>query len=141
MMEILKSCLDKDGCLGVVRSADGDIKEFHRRGVIDLFELVTSSPEFLKGAIMADKVIGKGAALLLVKVGVSEVYARLISTPALSVLRNADVKVTFDMEVPNISNRTGDGICPVEKLTSCTDSPEKAYMLIKAFISEMKKNR
>ena len=45
---------------------DTEIRTFHRHGVIDLYELYQSSPDFCCGAFVADKVIGKGAAALLV---------------------------------------------------------------------------
>ena len=128
-MNELKQYLDKEGVLGVVRSTAGDIRLFQRRGVIDLFTLLTLEPD-----CMADKVIGRGAALLLVKGGIAEVYARLISSSALEVLRTAHVVVTFDKEVEHIINRDATGICPVEKLTSGISDPEEAYRLIGEFL-------
>ena len=62
---------------------------YRRRGVIDLFELYEGDPGFMHGARLADKVIGKGAAALVALGGMAEVYADLISTPALTVLRQA----------------------------------------------------
>lgn len=79
---------------------------------------------------------GGGAALLLVKGKAKEVYAEVISSGALSVLRTAGMNVTFGKEVAHIINRAGTGICPVEQLTSGTSSPDEAYMLIKQFIAE-----
>ena len=127
-----------DTCRGIVRSVSGEIRRFERRGVADLFSLVTDEPDFLRGASVADKVIGRGAALLLVKGGVREVYARVISSGALGVLRRAGIEVSFGEEVANIINRTGTDICPVEKLTACTESPDEAYELIKGFLKGKK---
>ena len=86
---------------------------------------------------MADRVIGRGAALLLVKGGAREVYARVISSGALEVLRSAGIETSFGEEVPNIINRTGTDICPVEKLTADTLSPDEAYERIKQFLDSM----
>lgn len=133
-MNELKQYLDKEGVLGVVRSTAGDIRLFQRRGVIDLYTLLTQEPDFMRGGCMADKVIGRGAALLLVKGGIAEVYARLISSSALEVLRASDVVVTFDKEVEHIINRDGTGICPVEKLTSGISDPDEAFLLIGEFL-------
>lgn len=102
----------------------------------DLFSLVTDDPQFLCGASVADKVVGRGAALLLVKGGVREVYAEVASSGALDVLRRAGVEVSFGREVPNIINRTGTDICPVEKLTAGTSSPDEAYVLINEFLKD-----
>ena len=38
----------------------GKIRTFTQRGVADLYDLLTQEPEFLKGALIADKVVGKG---------------------------------------------------------------------------------
>ena len=85
---------------------------FERRGVTDLFSLVTDEPEFLQGASVADKVIGRGAAMLLVKGGARSVYAEVISSGAREVLKRAGIEVSFGTQVPNIINRAGTDICP-----------------------------
>lgn len=137
-MEKLKEMLSRDGVLGVVRSASGETRLFRRRGVVDMYELLTGEPELLRGASVADRVIGRGAALMLVRGGVAEVYARLISLGAAEVLHRAGVRLTSDCEVPYIRNRQGDGMCPVERLTADTDSPEEACRRIGQFLHEMK---
>ena len=137
-MDELKNILMSGVCRGVARSVSGDMRRFERRGVADLFSLVTDEPEFLRGASVADKVIGRGAALLLVKGGARRVYAEVVSSGALEVLRRADVEVSFGTEVPNIINRTGTDICPVEKLTGGVESPDEAYELIKEFLEGKK---
>lgn len=132
----LKSLLASDDCRGAACSAKGELRLFHRRGVADLFCLVSEDAGFLDGASVADRVIGRGAALPLVKGKAKEVYAEVISSGALSVLRTAGMNVTFGKEVAHIINRAGTGICPVEQLTAGTSSPDEAYMLIKQFIAE-----
>ena len=48
-MEELKKYLDQDDVLGVVRSATGDLHFFKHRGVIDLFNLLNTDPDFMRG--------------------------------------------------------------------------------------------
>ena len=134
--ELINVLVD-EGCRGVVRSVQGELRTFSRRGVADLFSLVADEPDFLRGASVADRVIGRGAALLLVKGGAREVYAQVISSGALEVLRSVGIETSFDKEVPNIINRTGTDICPVEKLTASTSSPAEAYERIKQFLDSM----
>lgn len=134
--ELINVLVD-EGCRGVVRSVQGELRTFSRRGVADLFNLVADEPDFLRGASVADRVIGRGAALLLVKGGAREVYAQVISFGALEVLRSVGIETSFDKEVPNIINRTGTDICPVEKLTASTSSPDEAYERIKQFLDSM----
>ena len=134
-MTELKRMLERDDVRGVVRSADGLLRIFHRQGVIDLFELLTNEPQLLEGACVADRVIGRGAALLMVKGGVREVFAYVMSEPALEVFRRAGIPTTYASLQPNIINRTGTDICPIEKLTAATTDPEEAYRLIGIFLN------
>ena len=134
-MTELKEMLRREDVRGVVRSADGRLREFRRQGVIDLFQLLSDEPAFLQGASMADRVVGRGAALLMVKGGVKEVFAFVLSQPALDVLRQAGITISYDTLQPNIINRTGTDICPVEKLTADTTDPDEAFRLIGNFLN------
>ena len=58
---------------------------YHRsgKGVAPLYELVTDPrPQQLKGGVLADKVVGKAAALLALYADLSAVYAGIMSKPA-----------------------------------------------------------
>lgn len=46
--------------------ANGDVCTFDGRGISDLYNLLSEDPEFLRGASVADKVVGKGAAALMI---------------------------------------------------------------------------
>lgn len=133
-MEDLKQMLARNDVRGVVRTAAGEIIEFHNPGVKDLFEFVTMHPQKLEGALVADRVIGRGAALLLVLGQVKNVYAQVLSSPALQVLNDANINVDYGSIEPNIINRDGTDLCPVEKLTLAITDPEVAYVKIKEFL-------
>ena len=115
--------------------ANGEVRTFDGRGISDLYALLTDDPGLLRGASVADKVVGKGAVALMVLGGVLEVYAGVISTPALDLFRKSDIIVRFGQEVPNIINRAGDGICPVEQLCRDSETAADCLPLIKEFIT------
>ena len=69
--------------------AHGEIRTFSGRGVSDLYALSGEDPGFLRGASVADKVVGKAAAALMIVAGVSELHADVISRPALDLLAGA----------------------------------------------------
>lgn len=138
MNHMLKDYLNEPGCQGIIRAVDGRLKRFRRHGVIDLLELAETEPEFMNGASAADRVIGRGAALLLAYGKVGSVYARLISSSALKVLREAGITVSFGTETPCIRNRKGDGQCPVEALTANVNDPAEAVNIIRTFIENQK---
>lgn len=118
----------------MVVSNNGEIRTFTSRGVLDLFTLLNNSPEFLDGAVVADKVIGKGAAVLMIAGHVEEAYAEVISDPALKIFNEYHVKISYGRVVPHIINRTGTDICPVEKMCGDSDSIENCVGLITDFI-------
>ncbi len=62
------------------------------RGITDLYDLLNTDPAFLRGAQIADKVIGKAAAVLMVLGRVQEVYTDIISEPALVLLPACEYK-------------------------------------------------
>lgn len=116
---------------------NGEIRTFDGRGVSDLFRLLNEDPELLEGAIVADKVIGKGAAALMILGGIREVYAGVISKPALALFEKSGIKISYGKQVEHIINRKGDGICPVETLCADCKTAEECLPLIKTFLQTL----
>lgn len=139
-MEELISLLHSGGYSCVIANGE-KIRTFTQRGVADLYDLLTQEPEFLKGASIADKVVGKGAAALMILGGISELHTDIISTKALDLLKESDVKVEFEQEVPFIWNRDHTGFCPVETLCSEVKSVEEILPLICDFIEKMRSKK
>lgn len=115
---------------------NGVTRTFHQRGVKDLHELLTHEPTILHGAYIADKVVGKGAAALMVAGGVEWVYADVMSEAAMELFNIGQVTVEYRQLVPNIINRSGTDICPVEKLCRECKSVAEALPLIDKFVAE-----
>ena len=113
-IEIVKRRLDDTSASLVVMNKNGEIREFYNRRVIDIVSLIKSGENFLDGAIIADKVIGKVASALLVLAGVKEIYARTISEYAIEVLENNNIKYSFGNRVDYIINNDKTGMCPME---------------------------
>ena len=95
-LQDLIDLLHERKCSCVLRN--GEIYTFERRGVEDLYALLREQPGLLLGADVADKVVGKGAAALMVLGRVRRVYADVLSEPAyggnLSVLRTVGFRYT-----------------------------------------------
>ena len=101
------------------------------RGVKPLLYLLENEKGFLDGASVADKVIGKAAALLMVLGGIKEVHTGVISEPAAEVFEKHNITFFFDMKVERIINRKGDGLCPMETLCIDVEEPAEAFEKIK----------
>lgn len=138
MMDELVRIL-RDGNHSLVVAGDG-IRTFDGRGITDLYDLLTAHPDWLRGASVADKVVGKGAAALLILGGIRELFAGVVSTSALGLLQGTGISVRFAKEVPYIVNRRGDGACPVETLCKECTTAAQCLPLIKEFVTKMKNN-
>ncbi len=106
------------------------------RGVKPLVLFYKSGKDF-SGFSAADKVVGKGAAFLYILLDVKEVYAGIISKPALSILNLYGIKVEYNILVEHIINRKGDGICPFEQAVMYTENKYEAYKLIEEKMQEL----
>lgn len=126
----------------VVGTADGNTLTFDGRGVSDLLRLLDTAPQTLQGATLADKVVGKAAAALMIAGQVSEVHADTISEQALR-LFNANAPGTvvgYDRAVPHIINRQQTGWCPMELACRDCQTAEECVVKIKEKLSELKKS-
>lgn len=125
-LEQAKSLLTStDSTLAVV-SVD-DFFTSKERGVKPLMHLLKEKKGFLKGASVADKVIGKAAALLMALGEIKEVHTLIISEPAIKVFEKYNIPCFYDKKVDRIVNRTGDGLCPMETLCLDVDDPQEAF--------------
>lgn len=133
LIELLRS-----GNHSLVIACGSDVRTFDGRGVSDLLRLLEEKSALLPGASVADKVVGKAAAALMVLVKVREVYAEVISQPAFDLLSDNGIQTSYGVLVPHIVNRAGTGLCPLE--TRCMDcaTPDDCLVRIKEFVAEMK---
>ncbi len=118
----------------------GIVRTFSQRGVADLYDLLEHEPSFLQGACMADKVVGKAAASLMALGGVRQLYADIISRPALEILQAAHTGVECGKIVPHIINRTGTGWCPLESASRDLHTPQEILPVIRDFLSRIRAN-
>lgn len=128
----------KDGNHSLVLFKDGKIEIFDGKGVADLHKLYTTRPEALNGAVAADKVIGKGAAAIMIAGGVREVFAEVISFGAIKLFGQTDITLFYDKAVDHIINRKGDGWCPVERLCADAATAAECLPIITRFINQQK---
>jgi iron complex outermembrane receptor protein len=132
-MKQLRQKLHDEQCSCVVRNGS-DVRVFRQRGVADLLYLYDNDRAFLAGAEIADKVVGKAAAALMVLGGVRHLYAATISTPALQLLASHGVQTEYGHETEHIINRAGTDWCPLEKLSRDEAAPAVILQKIRTFL-------
>lgn len=128
LVVVARKMLCEGGYTCVMLSRGEEFTSFER-GVKPLIEFLDGKHSFA-GAVAADKCVGAGAAHLYVLLGVSAVWANIISASALEVLETNGIKAYYEKCVPYIINRKGDGVCPIESAVKDAKSSAEAYDLI-----------
>lgn len=88
------------------------------------------------GFSAADKIVGRAAAFLYVKMGVRYVYAEVLSRKGREILEKYGIFYEYKTLCDEIINRAGTGKCPMEAAVENAENPEKAYQILLNKISE-----
>lgn len=115
---------------------DEQIYTSTERGVKPLLAWLDDEVD-LQGYSAADKVIGKGAAMLYVLLGMKEIYTQIISESARKTLAQHGIEVYYDQCVEGIRNRTNTGPCPMEGAVKKIDDPKGALQAIREKLKSM----
>ena len=137
--QILDILSTTPGCTLVLETPDGEISTFSNHGVKDLLTLLPTGR--LRGASLADVVVGRGAAALMLLGGVKRVHALTLSRHALDLfnLYEGQVEVTYSSLVPAIENRTHTALCPIEQLSIDSSDIELIHEKIVNFVTKQQK--
>ena len=139
-MKSLKEILRETGCSLVVES-HGEVRTYDKKGVRDLIWLLDNEPERLHGARLADKVVGKAAAGLMVQGGVNEVYAEVMSRLAIPLLDHAGITYTYGQLVDRIVIPEGDTRCPLEQIVTPAETAQEVEQLLREHFEAMRNKR
>ena len=113
----------------VIKTSDAVLTS-NKSGIDPIIEWLVNGYH-LKDAIVADKIIGKAAALLYVLADVKVIHADIMSERALVILNKYKITSYYDKLVPLIINRQGNGQCPMEEAVEDIDDPNLAYDVLK----------
>ena len=100
------------------------------RGVAPLLKWLDEGIN-LQGFSAADKVVGKGAAYLYILLEVKEIYANVISRPALDTLKKHNIPTSYAILTEAVKNRDNTGLCPIESAVMNIDNPHDALTAIR----------
>lgn len=140
-MEEIKELLyeGENGHSLVLKTDTDEILVFDGRGISDLMQMLQSPLNILEGSILADKVVGKAAAALMILGKVKAVYADTISEQALQLFNSTaqEIDVAYHNEVEYIINRTKTGWCPMELACKDVKTPQECLARIKVKLQEL----
>lgn len=104
-------------------------------GVRELLATADRIGPEIRGASLADKVVGKAVALIVVHAGIRAVDTRVASEPAVRFLNVHGIPLQAGTIVPQILNRKGDGPCPMEKATLPFEEVAPGLQQLRDFIA------
>lgn len=137
-LEKAKSMLADDCNLAVVKG--GSVSRFSESGIKALLGIAESNKELLDGASVADKIVGRAAAFIMISCGVKEVYAGVMSKGAAALFAVHGVPCSCATLTDRIINRAGTDICPMERaVLSVPDSaPDEAVAALRSAFANMR---
>lgn len=117
--------------------ADGRAITSEKKGIAPMMALLKENMNILKGACVADRVIGRAAAMLMEKGGVAAAFGEVVSGHALRAFAKSGIPFTYGKEVEYIINRTKTGMCPMEETVLEIEDIEEAYEALKRKLAEL----
>ena len=105
-------------------------------GVRELLAAVDQLGPLARGASLADKIVGKAVALIVVHAGISAVETRVASESAVRLLERHGIPLHTSSVVPQILNRRNDGPCPMEKVTTPFEDARLGLEALRVFIAD-----
>ncbi len=127
--QLLKILNDEN--LSLVVSNNDSISRHASPRVDDLMQLVTTEPERLQGAVVADRQVGNAAASLLACGGVSEVHTNYATQSAKRILEQAGVKLVYVREGDMIYRTDSTGQCPMDSTLNGIADHRQGFELLK----------
>lgn len=100
-------------------------------GIKPLIDKLNEDLYYFKDLEVADKIVGKAAAMLFSLSGVKKVYANVLSLAGKKILEENNIEYEYGELVDYIINRKGDGMCPMEMTVKEIDDPKEAFTALK----------
>jgi hypothetical protein len=103
-------------------------------GMRGLLQAIEEYNGELAGTAVADKIVGRAAAMLCVYSEVKSVFAITITEGALKLLTKNRVAHKFEKYVRKLMNSQGTDVCPFEKAIRDIDDPKEALKILRSIV-------
>ena len=121
--------------------ADGRFITSEKKGIVPMMALLQADEACLRGACVADRVIGRAAALLMEKAGVAAAYGEVISSYAKKAFLRSGICFSYEKETAYIINRTQTGMCPMEEAVLEITDAQEAYIALQRKLEMLARGR
>ncbi len=133
-IELARQALQRDALAFALVKDGAVLRTGVRDGIGELLEAVDALGEAVRGASLADKIVGKAVAMVARAAGLVSVYATLASQAARDALAQEQIPLECERLVPLILNKRSDGPCPMERLTLPLADPHQAVAALREFV-------
>lgn len=96
-------------------------------GMKGLLKAIEDHDEDLARTVVADKIVGRAAAMLCVYSKVKSVFAVTMTEGALRLLAKNKIGYKFERYVLRLMNSQGTDLCPFERAIKDIDDPKEAF--------------
>lgn len=135
-LELARGVFESNGYAFVLVKDARVVASGMREGIGELLDAVRAQGQGLRGAALADKIVGKAVAMVAADAGIAEVYTPLGSEAGRKVLEEYGIRFEADRLVPLILNKRNDGPCPMERLTQPLAEPAEAVEALREFVAQ-----
>lgn len=111
----------------IVTQHNQEIFSSHSKWLYPLFELedfLANSPFPTENLLLSDKIAGKAAAFLIVRLGFKKVHIHLISDGAVAIFNRFQIEFTYDEIVPKIQ-------CKTEEIVMGNELVEEVWQMLR----------
>ena len=117
---------------------DGEIIDQRKgEGIAPFVDLIESTDADFSDCVIGDRLLGRASAFLCRYVNASGVFAMKGTKKALAILMVGGILGQIDEFIPQVSNRSLDGLCPFERAVASIESSDEAFVLIKKKLAEL----
>lgn len=99
-------------------------------GINSIMSKVKDDSLYFKNQMIIDKVVGKAAAMLLIRSQVSYIHTVVLSQSAKEQLDKYHIQYSYDRLTEYIKNRTHTGMCPMEETVLNIDDLEETFQAL-----------
>jgi phosphatidylglycerophosphatase A len=135
-IKLARSLLEEEK-LNLVIVKEGQVLFSSREsGVAPFFQAVQNMGNILHNAAVADRIVGLAVAMLCLHARIASVYAGIVSTGALDMLKRQGVNISSRNVVPHIFDYDGTDLCPFEKLAQNCQEPSQLFAALQSLFAE-----
>lgn len=135
-LELAREVLSKEDCSVVVISYGKIWKKKKGEGIKPILEAIDEMGEDIHDSVIGDRILGRASALMCRYAKAQGVYSPRGTKTGIALMIMGGIPCQVDELIPQIMNRSGDGLCPFEKMLKEVTSPEEAYKILKDKVIE-----